>query len=210
MELDHNSRRGLIFVICAPSGTGKSTLIKRLMDEFPDFGFSISYTTREPRGREQNGREYHFVSRESFEAMRSRGEFAEWAEVHGNYYGTAVAPVQALLAQGKDALFDIDVQGALQLKKVFVDGVFVFLLPPSREELEQRLRSRGTDSDEAIAKRLGNSLGELKLAGEFDHWIVNNDLEKAYSELRAVYLAGRTTPAAQPGLLEKIVDGWEK
>ncbi|KAB1443307.1 guanylate kinase [Pseudodesulfovibrio senegalensis] len=210
MASDRTPRRGLILVICAPSGTGKSTLIARLMEEFPNFGFSISYTTREPRGQEQNGREYHFVSRDCFVAMRSRGEFAEWAEVHGNYYGTATAPVQEMLAQGRDVLFDIDVQGAMQLRKTFEDGEFVFLLPPSRSELERRLRDRGTDSDEAIERRLGNSIGELKQADRFDHWVVNDDLDEAYAELRAVYLAGRTNPALRPGMVETLVAGWGK
>lgn len=203
-------RQGLIMVVCAPSGTGKSTLISRLREEIADFGFSISYTTRSPRGQEQDGREYHFVSRDRFIAMRSRGEFAEWAEVHGNYYGTAIQPVRDMLHAGKDVLFDIDVQGAMQLRKAFPHGVFVFLLPPSREELERRLRGRATDSAEAVAQRLDNAFGELKQAGEFDHWIVNDDLEQALEELKAVYHAGRTRPELRSGLVDNMICSWRK
>jgi guanylate kinase len=181
-----------------------------LREEFPDFGFSISYTTRAPRGAEQDGREYHFVSRDTFVAMRSRGAFCEWAEVHGNFYGTATKPVEEMLGAGQDVLFDIDVQGAKQLKKTFYKGTFVFLLPPSREELVRRLKGRGTDSEESIAKRLANASGELSQAEWFDSWVVNDDLDEAYAELRAVYLAGRCKPSLRPGILENIMDTWKQ
>lgn len=204
-----SGRQGFVLVICAPSGTGKSTLISRLRNEFKDFGFSISYTTRAPRGQEQDGREYHFVSRDRFVAMRSKGEFAEWAEVHGNFYGTAVKPVREMLDNGRDMLFDIDVQGAMQLRKSFPDGLFVFLLPPSREELEKRLRGRGTDSDESIAKRLGNARGELEQAGSFDYWIVNDDLDAAYEQLRAVYMAACTRPEINAEFVTGLLKEWD-
>jgi guanylate kinase len=207
---DHKFRLGQVLVVCAPSGTGKSTLISMLREEFPDFGFSISYTTRAPRGAEQDGREYHFVSRDTFVAMRSRGAFCEWAEVHGNFYGTATKPVEEMLGAGQDVLFDIDVQGAKQLKKTFYKGTFVFLLPPSREELVRRLKGRGTDSEESIAKRLANASGELSQAEWFDSWVVNDDLDEAYAELRAVYLAGRCKPSLRPGILENIMDTWKQ
>ncbi|MGL1861816.1 MAG: guanylate kinase [Pseudodesulfovibrio sp.] len=205
---DHIIRLGQVLVVCAPSGTGKSTIIEMLRKEFPNFGFSVSYTTRDPRGQEVNGREYNFVSRETFIAMRSRGEFCEWAEVHGNYYGTATKPVRDMLDAGKDVLFDIDVQGAKQLKKTFYKGTFVFLLPPSREELVRRLEGRGTDSAESIAKRLGNATGEMEQARFFDNWVVNDDLEEAFQELKAVYLAGRCKPSLRPGILNNIMDTW--
>ena len=207
---DHTFRLGQVLVVCAPSGTGKSTLIEMLRQEYPNFGFSVSYTTRPPRGQEQNGREYNFVSRETFVAMRSRGEFCEWAEVHGNYYGTATKPVSDMLDAGKDVLFDIDVQGAKQLKKTFYKGTFVFLLPPSREELVRRLEGRGTDSAESIARRLGNAAGEMEQAEFFDYWVVNDKLDMAYQELRAVYLAGRCKPALRPGILSNILDTWRQ
>ncbi|MEZ7195788.1 guanylate kinase [Pseudodesulfovibrio karagichevae] len=206
---DHKFRLGQVLVVCAPSGTGKSTLISMLREEYPDFGFSVSYTTRAPRGVEQDGREYHFVSRETFVAMRSKGAFCEWAEVHGNFYGTATKPVEEMLHQGQDVLFDIDVQGAKQLKKTFYKGTFVFLLPPSREELVRRLKGRGTDSEESIAKRLANASGELAQAEWFDYWVVNDDLDEAYAELKAVYLAGRCKPALRPGILDNIMQTWE-
>ena len=201
-------RLGQVLVVCAPSGTGKSTLISKLHEEFPNFGFSVSYTTREPRGQERDGVEYHFVTRDTFVAMRSRGEFCEWAEVHGNLYGTATAPVEEMLGQGKDVLFDIDVQGAKQLKKTFYKGNFIFLLPPSREELVRRLTGRGTDSEEAIAKRLANADGEMAQAGFFDYWIVNDDLDAAYGELRAVFVAGRCKPELRVDVEEDILKNW--
>jgi len=206
---DHKFRLGEVLVVCAPSGTGKSTLISMLREHYPDFGFSISYTTRAPRGVEQDGREYHFVSRDTFVAMRSKGAFCEWAEVHGNFYGTATKPVEEMLHKGQDVLFDIDVQGAKLLKKTFYKGTFVFLLPPSREELVRRLRGRGTDSEESIAKRLSNASGELSQAEWFDYWVVNDDLDTAYKELEAVYLAGKCKPSLRPGILDNIMQTWE-
>ncbi|WP_285905516.1 guanylate kinase [Pseudodesulfovibrio pelocollis] len=202
-------RQGQVLVVCAPSGTGKSTLINMLRREFPDFGYSISYTTRAPRGHEQDGREYHFVSRDAFVTMRSRGEFCEWAEVHGNFYGTATKPVETMLGQGCDVLFDIDVQGAKQLRNTFPDGTFVFLLPPSRAVLVRRLTGRGTDSEESVARRLDNAAGEIRQADFFEYWVVNDDLDMSYQELRAVYLAGRCKPALRPGILDAILGTWE-
>ncbi|QGY40709.1 guanylate kinase [Pseudodesulfovibrio cashew] len=203
------SRLGQVLVVCAPSGTGKSTLIAKLREEFPNFGFSVSYTTRAPRGEERDGQEYHFVSRDHFVAMRSRGEFCEWAEVHGNLYGTATAPVTEMLGKGMDVLFDIDVQGAKQLKKTFYKGTFIFLLPPSREELTRRLTGRGTDSEESIAKRLANAKGEIGEARFFDYWIVNDNLERAYQEFRAVYMAGACKPELRTDVEETILKEWE-
>lgn len=203
------NRLGQVLVVCAPSGTGKSTLINKLREEFPNFGFSVSYTTREPRSSEQDGREYHFVTREQFIAMRSQGEFCEWAEVHGNLYGTATEPVTTMLDEGKDVLFDIDVQGAKQLKKTFYKGNFIFLLPPSRSELERRLKGRGTDSEESIAKRLANAQGEIAQAEFFDYWIVNDDLEKAYQEFRAVFMAGALKPELRTDVESTILKEWQ-
>lgn len=202
------SRLGQVLVVCAPSGTGKSTLISKLREEFPNFGFSVSYTTRAPRGEEQDGREYNFVSREQFVAMRSQGEFCEWAEVHGNLYGTATAPVLKMLDEGQDVLFDIDVQGAKQLKKTFYKGNFIFLLPPSREELTRRLTGRGTDSEESVAKRLANAQGEIAQAGFFDYWIINDDLETAYQEFRAVFMAGALKPELRTDVEATILKEW--
>ena len=148
------SRSGVLLVVCAPSGTGKTTLIQRLRDEFPNFAYSISCTTRAPRGHETDGKDYHFLSVEEFLRRREAGFFAEWANVHGNYYGTPLAPVLETLKAGQDVLFDIDVQGAAQLHLSLPRGQYVFLLPPSLSELERRLRGRGTDDEASIARRL--------------------------------------------------------
>jgi len=207
-SIENTPRLGLCLVISAPSGAGKSTLVERLRAEFPHFAYSISCTTRAPRGQEKDGVDYHFLTREEFLSRRDAGYFAEWAEVHGNLYGTPKAPVEEHLASGRDVLFDIDVQGALQVKKVFPQGLFVFIQPPSRQELERRLRGRGTDSEEAIAKRLGNALGELSQSGQFDYLIVNDDLDTAADELRAIYVAGRTRTINRPGLLDALLAQW--
>jgi len=201
-------RMGLCLVISAPSGAGKSTLVSRLREEFPDFAYSVSCTTRGPRVGEQDGVHYHFLTREEFLNRREAGYFAEWAEVHGNLYGTPKAPVQAHLTAGRDVLFDIDVQGALQVKGVFPQGLFVFILPPSRVELERRLLGRGTDAADVIARRLENALGEMRQAGKFDFLIVNDDLDTAADELRAVYVAGRARSANRPGLLDGLLAQW--
>ena len=207
-HLSKVDRLGLCLVISAPSGAGKSTLVSRLREEFPDFAYSVSCTTRGPRVGEQDGVHYHFLTREEFKSRREAGYFAEWAEVHGNLYGTPKAPVQTQLAQGRDVLFDIDVQGALQVKEVFPQGLFVFILPPSRQELERRLVGRGTDAADVIARRLDNALGEMRQAWHFDFLIVNDDLDVAADELRAVYVAGRARSQNRPGLLDGLLGQW--
>ncbi|WP_028572890.1 guanylate kinase [Desulfonatronum lacustre] len=199
------SRQGILMVISAPSGTGKSTLINRLRAEFPRLAFSVSYTTRAPRAGEQNGREYHFVDMETFIRLRDADELAEWAEVHGNFYGTSRPAVQAMLEQGLDVLFDIDVQGSRQLRQAFAQGAFIFLFPPSMRVLEQRLRGRGTETEESLAKRLANARRELEQADFFDYWIVNNDLESAYRDLRSVYQAEGLRKSCNAGLVEQVL-----
>jgi guanylate kinase len=202
-------RKGQVLVLCAPSGTGKSTLVKSLRSEFQEVGFSISCTTREPRQGEAHGREYYFLSVEEFMAKRDGGEFAEWAEVHGNFYGTPKKPVEKMLFKGMDILFDIDFQGAMQLMETMPDAIFVFLMPPSYAELKARLEGRNTDSAEVIGRRLRNAMSEMASAPQFQFWIVNDDLDKAYSELRSIYLAGKNRPCTNPGLLESILSTWE-
>lgn len=205
----HGGRKGQCLVLSAPSGAGKSTLVARLRAEFPGFAYSISCTTRAPRQGEEDGVHYHFLTRDSFLAKREAGFFAEWAEVHGNFYGTPKGPVEEMLGKGQDILFDIDVQGAMQLKRVFPQALYVFILPPTREVLEKRLRGRGTDAEDVIAKRLANALGELKEAANFDYLIINDDLEEAADELRAVYVAGRARAVCRPGLLPGLLAQWE-
>ncbi len=201
-------RSGIALVICAPSGTGKTTLVKRLTAEFPRFAYSISCTTRVPRPGEKNGRDYHFISVEEFKARRDAGFFAEWAEVHGNLYGTPLEVARALLANGRDLLFDIDVQGAAQIRRSIPGARLIFILPPSRAELERRLRGRGTESEESIDRRMADAGVELAQAQWFDQWIVNDNLENARQELRAAYIAAGLAPGCNSGMLDDILAGW--
>lgn len=203
-----HQRSGIALVICAPSGTGKTTLIKRLLAEFPRFAFSLSCTTRPPRPNEVNGADYDFLTREEFERRRDAGFFAEWAEVHGNYYGTPLAATRELLSQGRDMLFDIDVQGASQLRRSVPGARLIFILPPSREELERRLRGRGTETEESIARRLAAAGAELTQAHWFNLWIINDDLEQAWQELRAAYVAASLSPVCRPGFLGGLLEQW--
>ncbi|MBO4369171.1 MAG: guanylate kinase [Desulfovibrio sp.] len=202
-------RKGIAFVLSAPSGAGKSTLIALLRKEFPTISYSISCTTRTPRPGEVDGRDYYFLDRETFLTRRNQDYFAEWAEVHGNFYGTPLASCKAMLDEGRDVLFDIDVQGAAQLKLTMPSARFVFILPPSLEELERRLRHRGTDSEQSIEKRLSNARSELAKAHWYDALVLNDQLEKAYDLLRAVYLAATLAPDVNNDLLATILKSGE-
>lgn len=179
-------KRPSLIIVAAPSGTGKSTLCKRLLAELKDkLIFSISSTTRTPRGQELHGREYYFLTKEEFESQIQKNRFAEWAKVHDNYYGTSKDAIEASFEKGKSVLLDIDVQGARQLRQHYPQrSVLVFIAPPSYEELERRLRARGTDSEEVIQKRLKNARGEMAEQDWFDTIIVNDDLEIAYQNLK--------------------------
>ncbi|MDL2207506.1 guanylate kinase [Desulfovibrio sp. OttesenSCG-928-F20] len=201
-------RTGIALVICAPSGTGKSTLARRLLDEFPRFAFSVSCTTRSPREGEEHGVHYEFLSREEFQRRRDVGFFAEWAEVHGNFYGTPLESTRDLLAQGRDLLFDLDVQGASQLRRTVPGARLIFILPPSIEELERRLRQRGTETEESLARRLSVAAKELVQAHWFNSWIINDDLEQAWQELRALYIAATLSPVRRPGFLNDLLREW--
>lgn len=199
------SRSGIALVLSAPSGAGKTTLVGKLLAEFPRFGYSISCTTRAPRQGEQDGRDYHFLTHDEFLKRRDEGYFAEWAEVHGNFYGTPLAPVREMLKAGKDVLFDIDVQGAAQLKLSLAEAVFVFILPPGMEELEARLRKRGLDTEETIARRLANARVEMLEARWYDALVVNDDLSVAYDQLRSVCIAAGLAPVRNPALVERVL-----
>ncbi len=201
---------GLALVICAPSGAGKSTLISKLLQEFPGFSFSVSYTTRAPRPGEVQGRDYHFVQVKEFLSLAEENFFAEWAQVHDNYYGTPLQKSLELMQAGNDLLFDIDIQGARQLRANLNSGVFVFILPPSRSVLETRLARRGTDDAKSRQRRLDIARQELQSAEEFDYWILNKDLQLAYQDLRAVYLAEKCRPRLQPGLLQEVLASWNQ
>ena len=200
-------RQGIALVLSAPSGAGKTTLVQRLLRAFPLLGYSVSCTTRQPRQGEVDGKDYIFISREEFEQRRAEGYFAEWAEVHGNFYGTPLAPVKEKLRLGQDLIFDIDVQGAAQLKLSLTEAVFVFILPPSMTELERRLRSRGLDDEKTIERRLANAQQEILAARWYDALVVNDNLDVAYDELRAVFVAASLAPNRNPKLLETVLQG---
>ncbi len=187
---------GFLFVITAPSGAGKTTLIRRLRQEFPQLGFSVSTTTRPPRPGEVHGRDYFFVDRETFDAMVQRGEFIEWAHIHGNQYGTTWNFVNDALQRGQELLLDIDVQGFRAIReRLGRQAETVFIAPPSLEELRRRLEARGTETPESLALRLHNARRELEAIPEFDFVVVNDDLDTAYEELRAVYRACHFRPS---------------
>lgn len=182
-------------MVSAPSGAGKHTILKRTLAKDPALVYSISATTREPRPGEQDGREYYFLDRAEFEKRIEAGAFAEWAEVHGNLYGTLKEELDRIVASGNDVLLELDVQGMRNLKRMGVGAVTVFIMAPSFEELEQRLRARGTDSDEVIALRLNNARDEVAAKDEFDHVIVNVDIREAVGELRSIISAARERAA---------------
>ncbi|TVS05570.1 MAG: guanylate kinase [Rhodobacteraceae bacterium] len=200
------SRRGLLIILSSPSGAGKSTLAKRLMTWDPEIRFSVSATTRAPRPGEQEGREYYFRSRHEFEAMIAAGEMLEHAEVFGNFYGSPKGPVVAAMDEGRDTLFDIDWQGGQQVRNSTLgqDVVSIFVLPPSINELESRLRGRAQDSDEVIAGRMRKSRDEISHWAEYDYVLVNDDLEATAEALQGIIAAERLRRARQPGLNEFV------
>lgn len=185
--------RGVLFIISAPSGTGKTTILKRILATVPGVAFSISHTTRKPRSGEQDGIDYHFVDRATFEEMRDQQAFLEWAEVHGNLYGTGRDTVEACLKRGEDIILDIDVQGAKQVRTAKGDtGVFVFIAPPSWDELAKRLTGRGTESEESLAIRRQNARREMAEIDMYDYVVVNDRLDEAVDTLRAIIVAERS------------------
>ncbi|WP_319529113.1 guanylate kinase [uncultured Cohaesibacter sp.] len=185
-------RRGLMLVLSSPSGAGKSTIARHLLDSERNLELSVSATTRARRGSEIDGVHYHFLSERQFHAMRDRGDLLEWAEVHANFYGTPRDPVEEALSQGRDVLFDIDWQGTLQLKKAArKDVVSIFILPPSMAELKSRLVRRAEDADDVIERRLQNARVEISHWDEYDYVLVNDDLEKAYGAVKAIVEAER-------------------
>lgn len=188
---------GRLYVVAAPSGAGKTTLVRLLLDSEPDVRLSISYTTRSPRPGEENGREYHFVDAATFRVMMARGDFLEWAEVHGNFYGTSKKWIADQLADGSDVLLEIDWQGAQQVREAFPAALGIFILPPSMEELTRRLTGRGTDSVDVIERRLAAAQAEMRHVVEFDYVIINDSLERALEDLRAVVRASRLTLEGQ-------------
>ena len=182
---------GSIFVITGPSGVGKSTIIKEVREMVPMLGYSVSHTSRKPRGAEVDGVDYHFVDRDTFARMIAEGEFVEWAEVYSDYYGTSVSGIERGTSQGLDIIMDVDVQGARNIQSSFENSVLVYILPPSMAELEKRLKARGTEEEEAVRRRLGKALKEMKHCLWYDYLIFNDELTRAVEEVRSVILAER-------------------
>ncbi|MDD2315813.1 MAG: guanylate kinase [Desulfobacterales bacterium] len=178
--------RGRLFVLSAPSGGGKTTLCSMLRQRFADLRYSVSYTTRSPRSGERDSVDYHFISRPDFEDKIKQGFWAEWAMVHGNFYGTSAEFIQSALARGEDILLDIDVQGALQILERFPDGISIFIMPPSLETLRSRLETRATDTPQVISTRMGNAEREMAQKHFYRHVVVNDDLNRALEELTAI------------------------
>lgn len=201
-------RRGTLFVVSAPSGTGKTTVVERLVQLVPDLSLSRSYTSRPLRNGEADGVDYNFITRARFEEMVSAGEFLEWADVFGNLYGTCAADVERELAHGRDMVLVIDVQGARQVRLRYAHTVGVFVLPPSFEVLEQRLRGRSRDPEEAMQRRLRTARNEVAAFAEYDYVIVNDELEACVDRLRAIVLAERARLRSVREQVEKIVDSF--
>jgi guanylate kinase len=195
-----------VFIISAPSGSGKSTLVSRLLNEVDGLTFSVSYTTRKARGNEIEGEAYHFIDRTDFERRLAAGEFLESADVFGNYYGTHSDALDAAKTQDKDLVLDIDVQGAAQLKKRIPDAVSIFVLPPSREILEQRLRARSQDDEEVIRRRLADAAREIRNYRLYDYVLVNNDLNLAVETLKAIVKAERVRRIRVEEKIQPILD----
>jgi len=200
-----SSPHGILYVVSSPSGGGKGTLIRRVLAVVPDLGYSVSYTTRAPRNGEIDGREYFFVDRERFEEMINAGEFLEWANVHGHLYGTARQQVKDEITKGKDIVLEVDVQGAASVKRLGLDSVSVFILPPSLETLRERLLARGTDSAEELSVRLANAPSELGQYPNFDYVIFNDQVERASAQLAAIVSAERARRSRQEGLIKGVM-----
>lgn len=201
---------GNLFIISAPSGAGKTSLVHALLQSNPHIGLSVSYTTRAPRSGEVEGKAYHFVSREQFIDMQQRGDFLESAEVYGNFYGTSQSWIAQQTAQGRDILLEIDWQGAAQVRKIFAQAISIFILPPSLEALRQRLTGRGTDLAEVIARRMAAARDDVAHVAEFDYVIINDDLNEALRELNAVVLSAKLTGIKQLSRHQTLINQLQK
>lgn len=199
MNKSHHKTRGLLLMVVAPSGVGKTSLTRRLVADHGDLHLSISATTREPRPGEHNGRDYHFVTHDKFQEMIAADAFLEWAEVYGNFYGSPKPPIMDALDRGESALFDIDFQGAMKVhKQAGPDSVLVYILPPSLAEMSRRLHARSQDSEEVIRRRLARAKDEVAAWEQFDYVILNDDFDKAYADLAHIYHAERQKRSRNP------------
>lgn len=206
-----NTATGLttVFIISAPSGSGKSTLVSQLMKRVPDLCFSVSYTTRAPRGQERDGQEYHFISRAEFEQRLDHDEFLEWAEVFGNYYGTHRSELDRASGEGADLVLDIDVQGARQLKGRIDQAVSIFILPPSRQVLEERLRTRSQDSEAVIERRLKEAAEEIRNYSQYDYVLVNRDVQASTDNLVSIVRSVRSRRDRMEQQIRPILETFE-
>ena len=201
--------KGNIIIISSPSGGGKGTLIKEILKRTPSIGYSVSYTTRPAREGEENGRDYLFVSYQEFSDLIKRGEFLEYAEVHGNFYGTSRTRVQAETEAGRDVILEIDVQGAENILKDFAEAVSIFILPPSFEVLRERLTARATETNETLALRLKNSFGEVQKFKDFKYVVINAEKERAVGDLQTIILAERLKRVRQTEAIQGILDSFD-
>ena len=183
--------RGLLIVVSGASGTGKGTVCKKLLSKLPNVHYSISATTRKPRQGEVDGREYYFISEDDFKQWIADGKFLEFAEVYGNFYGTPLTKIEERLNRGEDVLLEIDVQGALNVKRKCPDGVYIFLLPPSLDELKRRIEGRGSETPESLKRRLQNAVAEIQIGREYDYAVVNDSVDEAAAQIEAILVAER-------------------
>jgi len=184
-------RKGLLIVVSGASGTGKGTVCNKILTDLPEVAYSISATTRAPRPGEIDGKEYYFISRDEFQSWIADGKFLEYAEVYGNFYGTPLNKITERLNRGEDILLEIDVQGALNVKRKFPEGIYIFLLPPSLEELKRRIEGRGTENPESLSRRLKNAVAEIKIGLEYDYVVVNDSIDAAAAQIKAILTAER-------------------
>ena len=201
--------KGNLIIISSPSGGGKGTLIKEILRSVPQIGYSVSYTTRVMRVGEEHGRDYFFVSKDEFAALIEADEFIEYAEVHGNLYGTSASEVRRQIERGNDVILEIDVQGAESIRRKMPAAVGIFILPPSFEVLRARLVSRATEKQEDLAVRLRNSISEVRQYEHFDYVVINDEVERAVADLRNIILAERTKPDRQSGVIQAILDSFD-
>jgi guanylate kinase len=204
------AKRGQILVVSAPSGTGKSTVCRLLLETHADLALSISYTTRAPRGSERDGVEYHFVDDATFDRMVADGAFLEWAPVHGKRYGSGKDATERLISQGVDLLFDIDVQGGQQIKRAHPEALLVFLLPPSIEQLLERLQGRKTETPDQVSRRLGAAAEELRRGLHYDYHVINDAVERAVAQIDRIRKKQTKSPLRDEKLVQKLVDDAEK